>query len=88
MFPTHIALTIEHNPGATCYENVRTYLAGLQRDRGEEALPEFPSPEERAKAEETNSLWVVNWHPSTPVGSNEVAAATLEVALAFARTYA
>ncbi|KPH66369.1 hypothetical protein ADT71_06765 [Novosphingobium sp. ST904] len=39
--------------------------------------PEWASEEEKAKAIATNSMWMLQWYPDTPIGSYTIAASTL-----------
>lgn len=79
--PPHACeLTITHNPHRTDYATVEKYLA-LCEERGHGYDESELAPEDRARAIETDELWVVQWYPDTPVGSCVVAAATLERAL-------
>lgn len=45
---------------------------------------DWANEDERAKALKNNSVWTIQWYPSTPVGFNCVAASTFEVAAKYA----
>lgn len=86
--PSHIALTIEHNPHAANYQTAAEWLehhlyfdeiAKIPRD-------ESVTPEDRAAILASGEVWKISWHPDTPVGSCSVVAATLERALELANT--
>lgn len=75
IFPPHEAgLSLEHNPHKNIYQTVAAYAQGLDAD-------EWVSAAQKHKAEQTGSLWVLTWHPDTPVGSCTLAAADLDVLL-------
>ncbi len=44
-------------------------------------VADWVSEEERAKAIEANSVWRIQWYPSTPIGSYTVMASSLEALL-------
>ena len=48
---------------------------------------EWISPEQRALALKTDSVWTLQWYPATPIGFVSCAAAELEPLLAFAREH-
>lgn len=76
-FPAHKAgLMIEHNPHLGNYETVAEWVARREVDDDD-----WPSPEQRDKAIATDTLWLVQWYPETPVGFRMVAAADLAEAL-------
>lgn len=80
LFPKHeIVLHITHNQHRVYYETIEQYEAGR------EYVGDWATPEERAKAIATDSLWQLQWYSRTPVGFNEVWASTLEAALEAAR---
>jgi hypothetical protein len=47
---------------------------------------DWVSDAEKQKARDNNSVWVIQWYPSTPVGFNAVAASSLDVCLDHAIT--
>jgi len=75
--PKHIALTIDHNEHACWYQTAEEYFA----EHGE---PDWQSEESRERALETDSVWIMVWHPDTPAGFHCIAAPTLEELLAYA----
>jgi hypothetical protein len=79
--PPHAAgLTLEHDPHLTVYLTVAQWLAEFR-----EGEPDFSDADARQRAIDTNSVWVLQWYPRTPVGFNWIAAPTLAEVLAFAR---
>lgn len=71
--PRHDAgLSLHHNEHKTVYETVEQFLGNRFGE------VDFVSPEERAKAIETNELWELHWYPNTPVGFYEICASSLE----------
>lgn len=81
-FPKHINLELQHNEHAVLYETAQQWL----ESRGEH-IPTFESDEEKARAIETNEIWMLQWYPDTPVGFHWIAAASLEALLKFAETF-
>lgn len=77
--PKHICLSIAHNPHRGVYQPVEQWLAKAVTDDGIDI-----TEEDRAAILSTGEVWTVSWCPDTPVGSCEVAAATLERALELA----
>jgi len=71
------SLTITHNEHKGWYQTLADHLAG---DLSSIDISE----EERLKAIELDSLWVIQWYPDTPVGFCCVGASTLEKALELA----
>lgn len=74
----HSSLTLSLNDGsAHNYQSVRQLLSepGYYASRDEE--PDWVSEDSRERAIATNRMWVLHWYPNTPVGSHDVAAATL-----------
>ena len=79
MFPAHAAgMILEHNPHHSVYESVDEYF-------GDTPLLDRVSKEIRDECVRSDSIWTLQWYPSTPVGFNFVAAATLERVLKLAR---
>lgn len=76
--PKHIALTIEHNDHATVYHTAEQAIADDPQWFSDE---DWVSPEQRAKAIETNEIWTAQWYPNTPVGFFKAHAADLDVLL-------
>lgn len=72
--PRHINMKIEHQPHALSYQSVDKWLA-LNRDMLDAV---DVTDEDAAAMRETGEIWVMTWHPNTPVGSYSVAAATLD----------
>lgn len=84
--PRHIALALYHNEHAGNYQTVAEYIGmGSDRYAAHDMRfddDEWVSPEEKAKAIETNELWECRWNPRAPVGSCVLCASTLEALLA------
>ena len=59
-------LTLEHNPHAVYYQTVADYIL---EEESRHCPPSWATPECKAKAEQSNELWYLQWYPSTPVGS-------------------
>ncbi len=74
-WPKHEAgLHLTHNEFKVYYQTIEQAIAEAESyDHFD-----FVSPEQRAKAIETDSLWVLHWYPNTPVGFNAMAAADFE----------
>jgi len=84
LFPPHKAgLRLEHNPHLTYYETVKQYL---ECGRFDSCPPDWKDDEARQRAIDTNEIWLMVWHPDTPVGSYCVAAPTFEEIIVLART--
>lgn len=79
MFPRHACgLYLEHNPHRDYYLTLEAYC--------DEYDLTFPSDAEKRQAIEANDLWVLHWHPDTPVSFHRVAAASIDAVLAFAKS--
>lgn len=65
-------LTIEHNGHKSNYESVEQYIAWRKFDN-----EDFANGETRKKCIETDSIWVLQWYPNTPVGFNVLVGSTL-----------
>ncbi len=77
--PAHkCGLILEHNTHKGYYETASQHLDRLELE------PDWPSPEERAKAIDRDEIWTLQWYPETPIGFELVAAASLEALLEFA----
>jgi hypothetical protein len=77
-FPPHeCGLFLTHNEHRNNYETIEEWASDRFRS--------WVSPEERAKAIETNEAWELQWYPNTPVGFLVVTGATLESVLKAAR---
>lgn len=88
-FPAHAAsLSLTHNEHKDYYETVEKWEAGLKAAANADGAGpvEFGwvSVEQRQKAIETDSVWVLHWYPHTPVGFNRLFACDLDVLLAAA----
>lgn len=71
-FPEHkCGLYLQHNPHKDVYETVEQWL---DNDIDDSEI----TPEDKAKAVETDELWTLQWYPDTPIGFYFVAAPTLE----------
>lgn len=75
MWPVNVAMCIERNPHVPLYMSVRDYV----RENG---IDMHPDDLERAVA--ADELWVVRWHPTTPVGFCCVAARSFVEAMRLA----
>ena len=70
--PEHEAgLSIEHNDHKNIYQSAEDYYEFLSSS-------EWVSLDEKKKAFETDSVWVLTWYPNTPVGFCQLAASSLE----------
>lgn len=79
IFPRHDGgLSLEHNPHLGARESLAGYIRSFDDD-------EWVSAEQREKAVATDSLWVLQWYPDTPIGSCVLCAADLDVLLAAAK---
>ena len=78
-YPSCIALTIEFNRHAVYYQTVEAWMADEHASGRDVA---WVSPEEQARAIETDSVWICQWYPDTPVGSCELAASTYQALMA------
>lgn len=82
--PRHKAgLKIEHNPHHADYVTVAGWIEARHLI-SDDSEPDWPSPEARQRAIDTNDVWVMLWYPDTLVGHMEAAAPTLAELLAFA----
>lgn len=82
MFPNHKGgFFLQHNEHKNYYETLEYWL--LHRgDRIEDRV--WVSEEQKQKALATNSIWIMQWYPDTPVGFCILAAADLDVLMAAA----
>jgi hypothetical protein len=72
-WPPHKAdLIVTHNGHKSNYESVAEYLTFLGVDL---------SKEELAECERNDSVWHIQWYPSTPIGFYHTAAPTFDAAL-------
>jgi len=79
--PAHkCGLSIEHNEHRNYYEIAAQFIEDRQ------LADCFESPAEMAKAIETDSIWVLQWYPDTPIGFYRVAASTLYDLLRYANS--
>ncbi len=82
VFPPHkAALYLSHNEHRSYYETVEQW-ASRAEPGGE---PDWVSPEQRAKAIATDSVWDLQWYPETPIGFCRLLACDLGVLLEAAR---
>ena len=77
----YAGLTISFNDEHACNYNVAADWDDYRADN-EDSRIDWVSEEERRKAVATNSVWIIQWYPSTPVGFYAVGASTLEAAIA------
>ncbi len=75
LLPPHAAgLSLEHNLHKNVYESVEDHYQYLSAD-------DWVSEAERLNAIATDSVWVLQWYPETPVGFHWLAASTLRALL-------
>lgn len=75
--PKHACgLYLSHNEHRDYYESATEWI-------GNQDAP-FKDDESKARAIATDSVWVLQWYPRTPVGFRIIAAPTLEEALDWA----
>lgn len=74
-------LILEHNPHKSMYESV------VEHTSYEHFSGAWVSEEQKKKAIATDSLWVLQWYPATPVGFYKVIGADLEAVLNAALEY-
>ena len=79
-FPDHLELIISHNSHKGYYENITTYL-DTRHITAEDLTPE--DMEEIIKAD---SIWEVQWYPTTPTSFYFVVASTLKKCLELANS--
>jgi hypothetical protein len=73
----HSSLILSFNDGpGPNYMTVREYYESFEDDRYS-----WISEEEKQKAFENNSVWVLQWYPQTPVGFCEIRGSTLEAVI-------
>lgn len=81
LFPRHDAgFTLTHNANRVFYTTTQQAIEEAEDLNGPESI-EWATPTSRERCLATDSLWVLNWNPQTPVGSCEVWGATLEEVL-------
>lgn len=79
-FPKHdYGLYLRHNEHKCFYQTIEQYCAELDRD------DDWVSQEQREKSILTDSLWVLQWYPDTPVGFFRLLACDLDVLLDVSR---
>lgn len=75
-----------------CHNEHRDYYLTCEQAEAEAVARHGPatwswvSPEQRAKALETNDYWSIQWYPDTPIGSYKVYAADLSALLEYVET--
>ncbi|MCP4677701.1 MAG: hypothetical protein GY854_19730 [Deltaproteobacteria bacterium] len=75
--PPHAGgLQLGHNPHKASYETVERYEQGIE-------YFDWISEEERKAAIETDSIWVLQWYPKTPIGFLCIAASSLEAIIKY-----
>ncbi len=78
-WPVHVQLHLKHNEHAGM--QLADYITqGHCRDYYED--DDWVSPEQKAKALETNEMWTLHWYPRTTVGFSVLHAADLDALLA------
>lgn len=87
MHGKYSSLSLTYNDCCGNYQTVGEYV---EEDESKEEGYEFiswVSPEERAKAIEENSMWVLQWYSQNPVGFYTIAAATLRTLITYMVTW-
>lgn len=81
--PKHTSLSINHiGRGLTTGYEHHNYYESVDQLVSDYNLTEtFVSPEDYRKCIETDSLWVIQWYPDTPIGSYIVSGSTLEICM-------
>lgn len=79
-FPACVHLTVEFNAHAIYYETAEQWIAE-QESTADGCWFTWVSPDERARAIATDSVWTCQWYPNTPVGFNALAASSFDVLL-------
>lgn len=74
-------LSLKHNEFKGYYQTIEEAVSEAETYRHFD----WVSPEQREKAIRTDSLWVLQWYPDTPVGFLALAASDLDVLLAAAQ---
>ena len=83
--PRHeVSLTLTHNNHKNYY---MTVAQAIEADDLGYRKDSWVSPEQRAKAIETNECWSLQWYPSSPVSFYVLSAADLDVLLAAANAF-
>ena len=72
-----VGMSIEYNEHKLVYQGIEEYLQLHVNEL--DVMDVDPSDWEQIVA--TDTIWEVRWYPRTPIGFNQVAAATLERAL-------
>jgi hypothetical protein len=73
-FPPCVSLTISFNDHATLYQTVAEWIADADMNNGQD----WVSEDEKQRAIATDSVWVCQWYPDTPVGFCSLAASSFE----------
>ena len=82
MWPKHkCGMYLTHNQHRDSYQTVEQALA--EENYYDDS--DWVSPEQRARAIETDEVWALQWYPQTPIGSYSMLAADLDVLLQAAR---
>jgi len=74
-----VSLTIHFNEHANLYETVEAWIIDAEES---ECYFSWVSLDERQRAIETDSVWICQWYPQTPVGFCALAASTFEALMA------
>ncbi len=79
-FPACVSFSIEFNQHANYYQTAADWLKE-EEGRGSNGRPHFDwvSPEERQRAIDTDSIWICQWYPHTPIGFVALAASSFEI---------
>lgn len=75
-FPPCISLSITFNDHANYYQSAAAWV--VEQEDGGSSF-DWVSTEERQKAMDTNSIWVCQWYPRTPIGFYSLAASSFAV---------
>ena len=77
--PDHeCGLFLTHNEHKNYYENIINYM------NDNAGRIDYKNEESKQKCVNTDSLWVLQWYPDTPIGCLCIGASTLEEVLEFA----
>lgn len=72
LLPHKGGLSIEHNPYCGMDQPIREYI------EDNDIASDFENAESMEIAVSTDSLWIMQWYPDTPVGFCRVAGPTLQ----------
>jgi hypothetical protein len=88
MLPAHVgSLTLTHNEHKNYYKTVKDTLEEDDANDEKSRYYDFVTDVERQKAIETDELWVLHWYPLSPVGFNNICAASLPALAAWLQNH-